>query len=125
MREATTKDFVALLGYEWHSSRFGDYCMIFPKDQPDLFLPKDVNELLDFGAAQQALAIPHHVGYAQGWRGKFRDELLREILLSDPHAPYRYRVIGALQNMPAFYETYDLQAGDGMYLAPDKRAKIW
>lgn len=65
------------------------------------------------------------IGYALGWRGKFRDEYLREILLSDPHAPYRYRVIGALQNMQAFYDTYDLQPGDGMYLAPDKRVKIW
>src|SRR4051794_3687947 len=30
IREANTDRFVALLGYEWHSSRFGDYCMIFP-----------------------------------------------------------------------------------------------
>ena len=65
------------------------------------------------------------IGYALGWRGKFRDEFLREILLSDPHAPYRYRVIGALQNMPAFYSTYDLKPGDAMYLEPEKRVRIW
>jgi hypothetical protein len=35
IRAATSKDFVAFLGYEWHSSRFGDYCLIFPEDQPE------------------------------------------------------------------------------------------
>ncbi len=60
---------MALLGYEWHSSQFGDYCLIFPEDQPELFLPNDVETLLDFAANKQALAIPHHVGYKQGWRG--------------------------------------------------------
>ena len=67
--EANTDDFVALLGYEWHSSQFGDYCLIFPQDQPGLYLPDHVEKLLDFARAAGALAIPHHVGYKQGWRG--------------------------------------------------------
>ena len=69
LREANTDDFVAFLGYEWHSSRFGDYCPIFPEDQPDLFLPDHVDKLLDFAKAKGAIAIPHHVAYKQGWRG--------------------------------------------------------
>ena len=69
IREANSDDFVALLGYEWHSSHFGDYCVIFPEDQPDLFLPDHADKLLDFATAKGALAIPHHVGYKQGWRG--------------------------------------------------------
>lgn len=69
IREATSEEFVALLGYEWHSSEFGDYCLIFEEDQPDLFLPDHVNRLLDFSEAKGALAIPHHVGYKLGWRG--------------------------------------------------------
>ncbi len=69
LREATTDKFTALLGYEWHSSGFGDYCMIFDRDQPDLFLPDHVDKLLDFAEAKGALAIPHHLGYAAGWRG--------------------------------------------------------
>lgn len=69
IQDATAKDFVALLGYEWHSSRFGDYCLIFPEDQPELFLPDHVDQLLDFAAGRKALAIPHHVGYKLGWRG--------------------------------------------------------
>ncbi|MFN4258771.1 MAG: hypothetical protein ACK4RK_05705 [Gemmataceae bacterium] len=69
LREANADTFVALLGYEWHSSEFGDYCVLFAEDQPELYLPDHVNKLLDFAAAKKALAIPHHVGYKQGWRG--------------------------------------------------------
>ncbi len=69
IREANTGDFVALLGYEWHSSHFGDYCLIFPDDQRELHLPDHVEKVLDFAEAKGALAIPHHVGYKRGWRG--------------------------------------------------------
>lgn len=72
IREANTDDFAAFLGYEWHSSHFGDYCVIFPDDQPQLFLPDHAEKLLDFADAKKALAIPHHVGYKQGWRGELR-----------------------------------------------------
>lgn len=67
--EANTEGFVAILGYEWHSSEFGDHCMLFPRDQAELVLPAHVKKLHDFAAAKDALAIPHHVGYKQGWRG--------------------------------------------------------
>ena len=69
LQEATTDKFTALLGYEWHSGVFGDYCMIFDRDQPELFLPDHVNKLLDFAEARGAIAIPHHLGYLEGWRG--------------------------------------------------------
>jgi hypothetical protein len=69
IREANDQDFAAFLGYEWHSSRFGDYCLIFPEDQPQLYLPDHVDKLLDFTESKGALAIPHHVGYKLGWRG--------------------------------------------------------
>jgi hypothetical protein len=69
MKEANSDRFVSLLGYEWHSSTFGDYCLIFPEDQPDLFLPDHAEKLLAFAKTKQALAIPHHVGYKLGWRG--------------------------------------------------------
>ena len=69
LRDANADDFVAFLGYEWHSSEFGDYCPIFPEDQPELYLPDHVDKLLDFAEAKGALAVPHHVAYKQGWRG--------------------------------------------------------
>lgn len=67
--EACAENFTAILGYEWHSSRFGDYCLLFEADQPDLYLPDHVEKLLKFAAEKNALAIPHHLAYARGWRG--------------------------------------------------------
>ena len=69
VEESTDESFVAILGYEWHSSQFGDYCMLFPEDNEQLFLPDHADKLLDFAQAKEALAIPHHVGYKRGWRG--------------------------------------------------------
>lgn len=69
LREVNTDDFVAILGYEWHSSEFGDYCMLFGDDNGELFLPGHVGPLLEFAEERGAFAIPHHVGYKQGWRG--------------------------------------------------------
>ncbi len=69
IQEANSENFAALLGYEWHSSEFGDYCLIFPEDQPELYLPNHVEKLLQFSAEKNALAIPHHLAYARGWRG--------------------------------------------------------
>jgi endothelin-converting enzyme/putative endopeptidase len=65
------------------------------------------------------------ISYALAWRSKFRDGLLREILLSDPHPPGEYRVRGVRQNMPEFYAAFGVKVGDGMYLSPAERVKIW
>jgi putative endopeptidase len=65
------------------------------------------------------------IGYAQAWRKKEREESLRKKLLSDPHAPARYRVIGVLRNVPEFYTAFDVKEGDDMYLPPEQRVKIW
>jgi hypothetical protein len=69
LHDANDDSFTALLGYEWHSSQYGDYCMIFPEDQPNLYLPDHVDKLLKFAGENNALAIPHHLAYARGWRG--------------------------------------------------------
>ncbi|MDD5076624.1 MAG: DUF3604 domain-containing protein, partial [Sphaerochaetaceae bacterium] len=69
VEEANDEGFVSMIGYEWHSSTYGDFCLIFPKDQPNLYLPDNVKDLFDFARNENALAIPHHVGYKLGWRG--------------------------------------------------------
>jgi len=79
IREANTQKFSALLGYEWHSSQFGDYCLVFAEDQPELFLPDHVRKLLRFADEKRALAIPHHLAYARGWRGANFDYFASEV----------------------------------------------
>jgi len=65
------------------------------------------------------------LGYAQVWRSKVRDEALRRQIATDPHSPAVYRANGAVRNVPEFYEAFDVQEGDALYLPPEERVKIW
>jgi len=65
------------------------------------------------------------MGWAQVWAYKYRDEALRNQLLTNPHSPASYRCNGVLRNMPEFVSAYELKAADEMYLDPVKRVKIW
>ncbi|MCM2681321.1 M13 family metallopeptidase [Echinimonas agarilytica] len=65
------------------------------------------------------------MGWSQVWRRNYRDEELRRRLVTDPHSPSHYRVIGIVPNIPAFYESFDVKEGDEMYIAPENRVKIW
>jgi predicted metalloendopeptidase len=65
------------------------------------------------------------IGWAQVWRRLYRDDAIRRQLVSDPHSFARYRVNGIFSNMDAFYEVFDVQEGDGMYIAPEDRVRIW
>jgi putative endopeptidase len=65
------------------------------------------------------------IGYAQVWRAKLREEFLRQLVLSNPHSPPEFRVKGPLQNSPEFFEAFGVKEGDGMWLPPEERVKIW
>lgn len=65
------------------------------------------------------------MGWSQIWRRKYRDEELRNRLMTDSHSPSHYRVIGILSNMPEFYQAFDVKEGDKMYIKPADRVKIW
>ena len=65
------------------------------------------------------------LGWAQVWARKYREkELLRRLKVT-PHSPSEYRVNGIVPNIPEFYAAFDVQEGDGMYLAEEDRVKIW
>lgn len=61
--------FSAFLGFEWHSSHFGDQCVVFPDDHQPVHYATDVEDLRRFCIAKEALMIPHHLAYPQGRRG--------------------------------------------------------
>jgi putative endopeptidase len=65
------------------------------------------------------------LGFGQVWSGKYRDETLRLQIETDPHSPSMYRANGAVRNVPAFYEAFEISEDDELYLAPDERVKIW
>jgi len=65
------------------------------------------------------------IAYARSYRDKVRDELARALLEGDSHAPSRYRVNGVVRNMDTWYRAFDIQPGDRLYLAPEKRVRLW
>jgi putative endopeptidase len=65
------------------------------------------------------------LGYAQVWRTMYRDQAMRQMLLTDTHSPGMYRTNGILANLPAFYEAFNVRPGDRMYLPPERRVKVW
>ncbi|QEY15097.1 M13 family peptidase [Cellvibrio sp. KY-GH-1] len=65
------------------------------------------------------------LGWAQVWRIKYRDEALRQQVITGPHSPGMYRVLGPLSNMPEFYQAFDVKPDDGMYRNQEVRIKIW
>ncbi|MEN3113272.1 M13 family metallopeptidase [Uliginosibacterium paludis] len=64
-------------------------------------------------------------GFAQVWRSKIRPEALLARIVSDPHSPPEFRVIGATANNEAFHETFGVKPGDGMFRKPEERVRIW
>lgn len=65
------------------------------------------------------------IGYAMSRKGKYKDETTIGRLASDTHSPLEYRVNGVYRNIDAFHEAFATKAGDGMWLAPEKRVRIW
>ncbi|MEM0542285.1 M13-type metalloendopeptidase [Flavobacterium sp. j3] len=65
------------------------------------------------------------MGWAQGWCDKQREEALRNQIASDPHSPAKFRINGVVRNIPEFYEAFKISPSDSLYLAPEKRVKIW
>ncbi len=65
------------------------------------------------------------LAWAQVWREKNREDALRSQITSDPHSPGRFRVLGPLANIDAWYEAFGVKPGDKMYIAPEKRARLW
>ncbi|MFZ2507825.1 MAG: M13 family metallopeptidase [Steroidobacteraceae bacterium] len=65
------------------------------------------------------------LGYAQSWRSKWREGLIREIVLTDPHSPSEFRANGVVSNMDEFYSAFKLREGDRLWRPAAERVKIW
>ena len=64
------------------------------------------------------------LAYAQSHRGKLRDAALRARVATDVHAPGPWRVL-TVRNIDAWYPAFNVQAGQKLYLTPDKRVAVW
>jgi putative endopeptidase len=91
-------------------------------DGLQLYLKENGNPgLIDGYTPEQRLFI----SWATIWRGKIRDEALKNQVKTDPHSPAMYRAYVPLINLDTFVEAFDIKEGDGMFVAPENRVKIW
>jgi putative endopeptidase len=67
----------------------------------------------------------YFMGYALGWLGHERKESLKEQLQSDVHSPSKNRVNNIFVNVDEFYSAFGVKPTDKMYIAPEKRVRIW
>jgi putative endopeptidase len=65
------------------------------------------------------------LGYALAWMINERPEAIATQVRSNEHSPAKFRVIGPLTDMPEFYRTFGIKAGDAMWRGDSVRVKIW
>ena len=65
------------------------------------------------------------LAFAQAWRSKQREDAIKQQVASQPHSPARWRIIGPVRNVDAWYKAFNIQAGAKYYLKPEERTKIW
>ena len=65
------------------------------------------------------------LAYANVWANNIRPEEVLNMTKSDPHSLGRWRVNGALPHIDAWYEAWNVTEESPMYVAPDKRVRVW
>jgi endothelin-converting enzyme/putative endopeptidase len=65
------------------------------------------------------------LGFAQGWCGKYTDEMMRQLVATNPHSPPKFRVNGPLANTPAFAAAFHCSEGQPMAATAKDRCTIW
>jgi predicted metalloendopeptidase len=64
------------------------------------------------------------LSFAQSWRTKDREAALRQQIITDGHAPAEYRS-DTVRNIDAWYAAFAVKPGEGLYLAPADRVRVW
>jgi putative endopeptidase len=65
-----------------------------------------------------------YLGWAQVWRRKYREANLLQRLLTDPHSPSAERA-AVVRNLDPWYLAFNPGPSDALFLAPDRRVRIW
>jgi len=65
------------------------------------------------------------LAFAQAWRGKQREDAIKTQVASDPHSPRRFRIIGPLRNLDAWYDAFKIGPESKFYIPPEQRVRIW
>jgi putative endopeptidase len=63
--------------------------------------------------------------WAECWRQKIRSEESLRRLAIDPHSPNEFRCNQVIRNMDEFHAAFEVRSGDGLWLDPAERVRIW
>lgn len=86
------------------------------------YLDKDDGRTTKEGLSARQLFF---VNFARTECSRTREEKLREYALVDPHPPAEFRVNCMMMHVERFYDLFNVNPDDKLYLAPEKRAAIW
>ena len=79
--------------------------------------------------ARESLEAPDYDRFFQNimrcWTASYTRPYLEMLTQLDVHSPEKIRANRMAASQDVFYETYGIEEGDGMYAAPEDRAKIW
>jgi predicted metalloendopeptidase len=64
------------------------------------------------------------ISYAQSWQTKIREAAARRRLVTDGHAPAEYRA-DTVRNLDPWYQAFNVQPGEKLYLTPAQRVRVW
>jgi putative endopeptidase len=65
------------------------------------------------------------LAHAQVWRGMEREDALRNLLITNPHAPEAARGSIPERNMDSWYAAFNVNEGNKLYIKPNDRVRIW
>jgi putative endopeptidase len=65
-----------------------------------------------------------YLGFGQAWRAKAREQSLRNLILTNVHSPDQFRA-QTVRNQDPWYDAFAVKPEQKLYLAPDKRVKVW
>ena len=64
------------------------------------------------------------ISFGQAHRSKMREPLLRQIVITDGHAPDEFRA-DTVRNIDGWYEAFNVERGGKLFLAPADRVRVW
>jgi putative endopeptidase len=63
--------------------------------------------------------------WAQYYRGKGTEAFIRQYMVSNEHSYWPFRINGGVRNIDEWYKAFDVAPTDRLYVAPEKRVRIW
>lgn len=64
-------------------------------------------------------------GWARIWAGRSGEDRLLNTIASDPHAPLEIRATLGPRNIDAWYDAFEVEPGQKLYLPPGQRLSLW